>query len=192
MQKNILIVLGSPRRKGNSAALAEQVRQGVQAKGALVDTVYLNGLNIKPCQGCEKCQQEGADGCVVDDDMTQLYPKLKASDAIVIASPIYWFNVSGQTKVFLDRLYAVGAGQNNIFAGKKFALLLAFADPDPFVSGAVNAIRSFQDICRYLNADIAGMVYGSAYEAGAIKKNEDVLKEAYVLGTNIVTSSDNP
>jgi multimeric flavodoxin WrbA len=119
--------------------------------------------------------------------MNQLYPKLEEADSVVIASPIYWFNISAQTKIFIDRLYAVGVGQNNIFSGKKFAFILSFADPDPFVSGAVNALRSFQDICRYVGATIEGMVYGSADSAGEIKGNQDVMEKAYLLGNHLAT-----
>jgi len=112
-----------------------------------VETVYLNGLNIKQCQGCEKCQQDSFVGCAIEDEMNQLYSKLQNADSIVVTIPIYWFNMSAQTKIFIDRLCAVGVGQTTILKGKNFAFILSFADPDPFVSGAVNALRSFQDIC---------------------------------------------
>ncbi len=181
-KKKILILLGSPRKKGNSAILAKQVQDGARAKGAEVESLYLHGMNIQPCNGCGKCQKENSEGCIIDDDMQTLYPKLQQSDAIVIASPIYWFNVSAQTKLFIDRWYAVGVSPKNIFAGKSMGILLAYADPDPFVSGAVNALRTFQDICRYLDAKIVGMVYGSASDAGEIQNNRDLMKQAYQFG----------
>lgn len=185
MNSKILIVLGSPRKKGNSSTLGAKVAEAAIADGAEVETVYLNGLNIKPCQGCEKCQQESFIGCAIEDEMNQLYSKLQNTDSIVVASLIYWFNMSVQTKIFIDRLYAVGVGQKNILKGKNFAFILSFADPDPFVSGAVNALRSFQDICRYLGANIEGMVYGSASGAGEIKQNQKVMEEAVLLGKHL-------
>jgi multimeric flavodoxin WrbA len=187
LNSKILIVLGSPRKKGNSATLAAKVAEGAIADGAEVESVYLNGLNIKPCQGCEKCQQESFIGCAIEDEMNQLYSKLQEADSVVVASPIYWFNISAQTKIFIDRLYAVGVRQKNIFKGKNFAIILTFADPDPFVSGAVNALRSFQDICRYLGANIEGMVYGSASGAGEIKEKQDVMEKAVLLGQHLAT-----
>jgi multimeric flavodoxin WrbA len=189
LNSKILIVLGSPRKKGNSATLAAKVAEAAVADGADVEIVYLNGLKIKPCQGCEKCQQESSVGCAIEDEMTQLYSKLQEADTIVVASPIYWFNISAQTKIFIDRLYAVGVGHKNIFKGKNFAIILSFADPDPFVSGAVNALRSFQDICRYLGANIEGMVYGSASDAGEIKEKQDVMEKAILLGKHLATIS---
>ncbi len=185
--EKITILLGSPRKKGNSATLAKQVFEGAKAKGAAVESFYLHGMNIKPCNGCEKCQGDNSNGCVVDDDMQILYPKLKESDSVVIASPIYWFTFSSQTKLFIDRCYAIGVGQKNVFAGKRLALLLAYADPDPFVSGAVNALRTFQDICSYLGAHIAGVLYGSARAAGEIKNDQNLMEKAYYLGEQLAS-----
>ena len=121
--------------------------------------------------------------------MRRLYPKLKAADAVVIASPIYWFTVSAQTKLFMDRWYALGGedGYGDL-SGKKFGVVLAYADADPFSSGAVNALRMFQDAFRYLGAELVGSVYGSAWKAGEISGNEPVMQAAYELGRNIARS----
>ena len=191
MDDKILIILGSPRKKGNSATLAYKLSEGAVELGVDVESVYLNGLNFKPCQGCEKCQEETFSGCAIEDDMNQLYSKLQEAKSIVIASPIYWFNISAQTKTFIDRLYAVGVGNKNIFKGKDIGIILTFADPDPFISGAVNALRSFQDICRYLGANITGMVYGSANEAGEIKNNYAVMDKALMLGRDLARRMHN-
>ena len=185
MGKRIVVLLGSPRKKGNSSTLAEQVSKGALSEGASVEAYYLNGMNIRPCQACMKCQEDGSPGCAVKDDMQTLYPQLKEADVIVLASPIYWFNISAQTKTFIDRCYAVGVGERNIFKGKRFAFLLSYADADPFSSGAVNALRSFGDMCNYLEAEIAGMVYGSAGDPGEIRKNGTLMEEAYQMGCTL-------
>ena len=185
MGKRIMIVLGSPRKKGNSAKLAELVAQGARAGGARVETFYLNGMDIRPCQACMKCQKPSATTCAIRDDMQVLYPKLKEADAIVIASPVYWFNLSAQTKTFIDRWFAVGVEERNIFRGKPLGLLLSYGDADPFSSGGVNALRSFQDMCRYLGAEVAGMLYGTATEPGEIAKNKGLMKEAHELGKQL-------
>jgi multimeric flavodoxin WrbA len=181
----VLIIQGSPRKKGNSASLAARAAEGAISNGAEVESVYLHGLKLKPCQGCERCQEESYSGCTIDDEMNGLFPKLKNAGAIIIASPVYWFNFSAQTKTFIDRLYAVGVGTKNIFKGKKLAVILTFADPDPFISGAVNALRSFQDMCQYLDADIGGIVYGRANGPGEILENKDAMEQAYSLGRNL-------
>ena len=70
-------------------------------------------------------------------------------------------------------------------AGKKFAIVLAYADADPFTSGAVNALRTFQDAFNFIGAELVGAVYGSAWKAGEIKKNKAVMEAAYELGRKI-------
>ncbi len=187
MNAKILVILGSPRKKGNSATLADKMAESAIAAGAIIEKVYLNGLDIKPCQGCEKCQDKSFTGCAVKDDMASIHSKIQGADSIVIASPIYWFDFSAQTKIFIDRLYAVGIGEKNILKGKNTAVILTYADSDPFISGAVNALRSFQDICRFLGANIEGMVYGSAHGAGEIKENQDVMEQSALLGKRLAS-----
>ena len=185
--KKILILLGSPRKKGNSTALAGQIAKGAESAGAEVETVYLNGLEIKPCQGCYACKKKDAKGCVVDDDMQSLYPKVAASDALVIATPVYWFNMSAQTKIFMDRLFGMFDANFTVnpLYKKKIAIAMSYGDTDPFNSGWVNALRSFQDAFRYVGAKMAGMVYGSAEEPGEISSNAVLMQQADDLGRTL-------
>jgi len=185
--KRILLVMGSPRKEGNSATLAKQVAAGAVATGAEVESFYLHAMNIQPCTACDECREGTGKDCVIDDDMQTLYPKLRRADAVVIASPIYWFTVSAQTKLFMDRWYALGAPQEEYaaFAGKRIGIVLTYGDLDPFISGAVNALRTFQDAFNYVGAEIVGMVYGSASEAGEIQNNRDLMEQAYELGKQL-------
>lgn len=100
----------------------------------------------------------------------------------MIASPVYWFTVSAQTKIFMDRCYALGGPQGNALGGKQIGIILTYGDTDPFNSGAVNALRTFQDAYTYIGAQIVGMVYGSASVAGEIKNNQELMDKAYQLG----------
>ncbi len=184
--QQVLIALASPRRKGNSTILARRLAAGARAAGAEVQTIRLHGMDIRPCTACDGCRKDAADDCVLPDEMTALSPTLRACDALVIASPIYWFTVSAQTKLFMDRWYALGGPQGYPdLKGKRVGVVLTYADPDPFVSGAANALRMFQDACRYVGADLVGMVYGSAWEAGEIKANKALLKQARELGKQL-------
>jgi multimeric flavodoxin WrbA len=187
MEKKVMVAIGSPRKKGNSATLAKQLAAGAMAVGARVETFFLHHMNIKPCTACDACRKKKDVDCIIQDDMQILYPKLREAEAIVIASPIYWFTVSGQTKVFMDRWYGLGGDEGYELAGKKFGIVLTYADADPFVSGAVNALRTFQDAFNYIGAEIVGMVYGSASKAGDIRKNEAVMQEAFELGKKIAS-----
>jgi multimeric flavodoxin WrbA len=185
--KQVLVILGSPRKKGNSATLADRISRGAKSAGAEVETVFLQGLKISPCRGCNTCQKPDSKGCANQDDMQKIYPKLINADAWVIASPVYWFTMSAQTKIFMDRCYALTAYAENPFAGKRIAIAMSYGDVDPFRSGCVNALRAFQDAFRYAGAKIAGMVYGSAMEAGEIKNNKALMREAEELGKRLVS-----
>ena len=187
MGKHILIFKGSPREKGNSSALADKAAEGAEAAGADVETFFLHRMDIRPCDACDICQETGV--CVLKDDMQMVYPKLQAAEAILIASPIYWFTMSAQTKLFIDRWYALESSQGNALKGKKFGIILTYGDTDPYSSGAINAIRSFQDMFRYIRANIVGMVYGTASNAGDVQKQPDLLERAYKLGQRLAGAS---
>ena len=86
MAKKVLVILGSPRRKGNSAILAAQITKGAKSAQAKVETIYLQEKSIAPCKACFTCQKKGSKGCAIKDDMQEIYPKLLEADAWVIAS----------------------------------------------------------------------------------------------------------
>jgi len=185
--KKVLVMLGSPRKKGNSTTLAERIIKGAETAGAIVERVYLHGQNIAPCNGCYACRKEDAKGCVIDDDMQSIYKKLVDSYAWVIASPVYWFTMSAQTKLFMDRCFALLGYKKNVFKGKRIAIAMSYADADPFSSGCVNALRAFQDAFAYAGSKIVGMVYGSADKPGEIKSNKKLMAQAEELGKELVT-----
>ncbi len=186
--KRVLVILGSPRKNGNSSTLAAQISKGAKSAGAEVETVFLHALKINPCQGCNACQKRGAKGCAINDDMQKIYPKLVEADAWVIASPVYWFTMSAQTKTFMDRCYALLAYAKHPFAGKRIAIAMSYGDVDPVRSGCVNALRTFQDAYRYTGSKIVGTVYGSAWKAGEIANNKELMQEAEELGKALMTS----
>lgn len=185
--KKIMVLLGSPRKKGNSTTLAERIIKGAESEGAMVESIYLNGLNIKPCQGCYACKKKDSKGCTVDDDMQSLYPKIRASDALVIATPVYWFTMSAQTKIFMDRCFGLFNEDFSVnpLNKKRIAIAMSYGDSDVFKSGCVNALRCFQDAYQYVGARIVGMVYGSAEAPGEIAANESLMREAEDLGRKL-------
>jgi multimeric flavodoxin WrbA len=179
MPRNILILKGSPREKGNSATLAARAAAGAQEAGARVDSIYLHGLDIRPCDACDLCRDAK---CVIEDDMQPLYPKLAAAHAILLASPVYWFNVSAQLKLCIDRWYAFQQNRYLDISHKQFGLILSYGDRDLYTSGAVNAIHTFDSMCRFLEGKIVGIVHASLDEAGDAEKHPDLLEQAYELG----------
>lgn len=186
-QRKILVLFSSPRKKGNSNTLANQIIKGAESAGAMVESVYLHGMDISPCHACYACQKKDSQGCAIDDEMQTIYPKLVECDTWVIATPVYWFTMSAQAKLFMDRCFALLAYTNNPFAGKRVAIAMSYGDTDPFNSGCVNALRTFQDAFNYVGAKMIGMVYGSAEEPGEIKSNTDLMQRAEQLGKKLGT-----
>jgi multimeric flavodoxin WrbA len=184
--RQVLVVKGSPRPQGNSSILANQAAEGARQAGAQVQVYNLHEMDIRPCDACDMCREQNGI-CIIKDDMQTLYSGLREADAILIASPIYWFTVNAQTKLFIDRWYALEGPQGNALKGKQFGVLLAYGDTDSYTSGAINAIRTFQDMFRYLSADLVGIVYGTAMDEGDALKQPALLERAYELGVKLGT-----
>lgn len=100
----LLVVLGSPRKGGNSETLAEKIAQPLAEAGWSVEYVRLNSLKLRPCQGCGGCEKSGI--CVIKDDMTELYTAVDEADRVILTSPIYFYGLSAQCKIFGDRFQA--------------------------------------------------------------------------------------
>jgi multimeric flavodoxin WrbA len=184
MPKKIIILKSSPRKNGNSSILADQLAEGAKETGAQVEAFILHEMDIRPCDGCDSCHE--TDGvCVIKDDMQKLYPKLQQADAIVVASPVYWFTVNAQAKLCIDRWYAFEVRGGNRLKGKKFGLILTYGDTDLYNSGGINAIHTFESMLRYLRAEFTGVVHASAGDAGDILKNPEVMQKANQLGQRL-------
>lgn len=102
---NVLIFLGSPRKGGNTEILVNEVMAGIEEAGGATELIRLAQMKIHPCIGCGGCEKEG--NCVIQDEMQLLYPKIADADRIIVASPIYFYGVTAQTKAFLDRCQAL-------------------------------------------------------------------------------------
>jgi len=183
MSKQILVLKSSPRENGNSNALAEQLVSGAKEEGAEVESLMLHDMNIQPCDACDVCQETGV--CIVKDDMQKIYPLLEKADAIVLASPIYYFTISAQAKLVIDRFYALETEQGNTLKGKEIGIILTYGDTDLHNSGGINAIRTLEDIFRYIGAKIVGIVHGTADEVGDAEKEPELMKRAYKLGQKL-------
>lgn len=182
---DVVAVVGSPRKGGNTDLLVQQIIKGAEAGGAQVERFFLHDLNLRPCSACEGCRAHTADPCVIKDDMQVIHEKLRACGGLIIGTPVYWFSPSAQTKIFIDRWYALGGPEGHDLRGKRVAVAMAYADPDALVSGALNVYRIFQDCLRWAGAELVGFVHGTAWERGEIARNESLLEQAEQLGAKL-------
>jgi Multimeric flavodoxin WrbA len=129
LSKNILILNGSPRANGNTAAMVNALILGAESVGHTTNKVDIRLLNIKPCTGCYSCAAGKGDPCVQKDDMKkEVYQNLDMADVVVFASPLYWWQFTAQMKTVIDRLFAVAAANNMHIPKKEVALLIAAED----------------------------------------------------------------
>ena len=96
---------GSPRKGGNTECLLREILKGASESGASTMFRSLNDMEIKPCQACGWCKENQKDFCIIRDDMQTVYRDLQQSDAIIIGSPVYMWQMTAQTKSMVDRLY---------------------------------------------------------------------------------------
>ncbi len=125
----VLGIVGSPRNSGSTGKLVESVLEGAREKGRETQVIYFNDLNIKGCQSCQGCKI--AEDCAVKDDMHIVYEAVKASDEIVLGTPIYGSQMTSQMKVIFDRFYAFYRADMSIKIDqrKKFSMVVSQGDP---------------------------------------------------------------
>jgi len=102
MSKRILILAGSPRKNGNSAALCRAFAQGAEKSGHQVETIFLRDKKIGYCLACYHCKKSGGI-CIIKDDMADILDKMNAADVLVMASPVYFYSIDAQMKALIDR-----------------------------------------------------------------------------------------
>ena len=187
MTKKLLILASSPRIKGNSTTLAARAGESAQAAGLEVEIVHLSRLKIKPCFACDRCR-ESQDYCILKDDMHEIYSRLLAADALLLASPIYWFTYCGQLKCCVDRWYGLWHSRPDFLQGKPAGIVLAYEDATLDSSGGINAVHSLESTLTYVGADYLGCVHGSLNAVGDAQKNPDLMESASQLGKKLAAA----
>ena len=186
MSDRLLVLIGSPRKEGNSATLAAEAARQAEQLGVATETVFLHDLNISPCDGCSLCRRSVDAACTIEDDMTPLYDKLRSASGILIATPIYSYSFTAQTKLLIDRLYALGSSKENALSGKRFGFIIVYGGSNPFNSGAATAMRCFHDTFSR-KAGWMRMIHGTASAIGDAARNVDLLVQARELGQDLVS-----
>ncbi|MCH5143335.1 MAG: flavodoxin family protein [Clostridiales bacterium] len=182
MSKNIIILNGSPRKKGNTSALTAEFTRGAQESGNTVTEFHLNEMNIHGCLGCCCGGKDPESPCVQKDDMLKIYPVYKAADIVVLATPLYYWTISGQLKAAFDRLFAVAECDPNYANPKKNTVLIMAAEGDEFDE----SLYWYDRLDKHLGWKSLGKVLcGGVFNIGDIKGRKELV-EAYELGKSII------
>ena len=167
---NILVLNGSPRPNGTTRKMVDAMVRGASAGGHHVDVVDVCRLKIGGCLACEWCHTKGNGACVQKDDMQMIYDLLREAEMLVIASPIYYHNLTGQLKCAIDRFYAAAYPARPPKL-RKAAMLLCSGDAEMY-DGALFSFRG--DFLDYLGLEDAGVITSHGDENGSPQKLEEV------------------
>lgn len=189
MSRKILILSGSPKKDGNTAALIEWFIEGARSKGAEVEVVHAAFLKYKyyGCMSCRFCQKQDAYECVIDDEAKPVLAEMARVDVIVMATPLYFFAASAQLKIVFDRMFSLYKWDNKAntvstpLKGKTFVLMASAYEKE-----GLDALRE----PFALTADYTGMKFESflvpnAGVSGDIRKKGRVREAAVALGEKV-------
>ena len=135
MAKKIVVLTGSPRKKGNSIAMTEAFIAAAQKKGHQITRFDTAQMQINGCRACDTCFSQGK-ACSFDDDFNKIAPEIEAADVVVFTMPVYWYTMPAQIKAPIDKLYSLVVGQRDI-AGKQCALIACCEEDDMSVLDGV-------------------------------------------------------
>ncbi len=181
MGKKIMILNGSPRANGNTAALIHSFTEGAVSAGHEGVCFHLREMNIHPCLGCFGGGKNPESPCVQKDDMQNIYPYYKESDVVVLASPLYYWSISGQLKCAFDRLFAVAECNSDLANPKKQSILLMAAEGNGFEE----SVYWYDRLMKHLGwTDLGKVLCGGVFQTGDIEGNPK-LEESYQLGSNL-------
>lgn len=180
MKKKVLIISTSLRGGSNSEILAKECKKGAKATGHDVQFLSLKEKEIKYCIGCLSCQRSGS--CVIKDDVAGILEIVRKAEVIVFATPIYYYEMSGQMKTLLDRLNPLYASD---YAFREIYLIATAAEnEDSAFDKAYSGLQGWVDC--FEKATLKGIVMGGGIDdASSAAKHNDIMKVAYKLGTEL-------
>jgi multimeric flavodoxin WrbA len=179
MIKKVLVLSASPRRGGNSDLLCDQFILGAKESGNQVEKILLRDKEINYCLACDACQGNGGN-CVQKDDMTEVLDKIIDADVIVMATPVYFYTMSGQMKTLIDRTYSRYLAISN----KEMYFIMTAADSR--MQAMERTLEGFRGFTSCLEgAKEKGIIYGTgAWNLGDII-GLPAMKQAYEMGKAI-------
>jgi multimeric flavodoxin WrbA len=177
MSKNIVVLFGSPRQDGNTDKLTAAFIEGAKSTGSTVTLFRVAKMNVNGCLGCRKCF-ENIGICVQHDDMKQILDAIRKADVMILASPVYYFNVTSQLKAVMDRTYPLLAEKRST---KKVALLMTSLN----AGVEEGAVIMYKKMCAYFEWEPAGVIIASGLRGKNDIDGRNELEEARMFGREI-------
>lgn len=175
----IVVLEGSPHKKGSSNLLAGEFIRGAQSAEHTVQVLDVAHMNIHPCLGCEYCGMNGP--CAQKDDVPEIQNALLSADMIVFVTPVYYFGMSAQLKMVIDRFYSY----NTKLSAKGLRTVLITAAWGDDMDAVVYLRDHYHKLCRYMNFKDCGMVLGTGCGTVSTTRETKYMKQAYEFGKSL-------
>jgi multimeric flavodoxin WrbA len=178
---DVLAVIGSPRKGGNTEILVGEIIKGAEENGHVAEMLRLYDYEIQPCLDCRGCKRSGSGyACVLSDGMREIYARLERADIIIFGTPIYWYGPTAKMKLFVDRLRPYIASRK--LAGKK-GMVATPSEEGPGCCGPL--LQMFAMSFDYLGMEYAGSLLAQAYEKGEVRDRVEELERAREMGKSL-------
>jgi multimeric flavodoxin WrbA len=186
----ILAFNGSPRKKGNTSTIIAAMLEGARDKGAQTTEIRLHDINLKGCRGCLSCRKNFGH-CQQQDDLSPYLEAIKSCTGVIIGCPIYMYRISGQMKLFVDRIYSLyancpdGSYNSMVPPGKTYALAISQGAPHPeqykksiqYLAGMAGSGLGMEEVGRIIHVNS---------EECPAAGNKNLLKEAFETGRRLI------
>jgi multimeric flavodoxin WrbA len=190
VQMKVLGIYGSPRKGGNSDRLLDRALEGAASSGAEIRSIFVRKLDFSGCKECGGCDKTGK--CVVKDDMDSIYPLLEESDAIILASPIFFYSVTAQAKALIDRSQAMWSkrmmektreDRRRYDSGKGYLIAVGASSGEKLFDCAQLTVRYFYDALDMSYE--GGLFFRRLEKADDVLTRPETLDEAFRLGQRL-------
>jgi len=176
----VLGIMGSPRIKGNTDLLLDEALKGAKSQGATIEKIVVDKLHIEPCRENYGCEKDGK--CIIKDDMDSIYQKLLESDRVILASPMFFYGLTSQTKALIDRCQALWVKRyvlkQQLPGGRKGAFIAVGATKGKTLfDGSILTVKYFFDAIGVNYAE--ELLVRGVEKRGDIKKHPTALSDAF-------------
>jgi len=179
----LLAIVGSPRPKGNTNFLVDQCLDEAAKQGLQTEKIVLGQFKVGPCLGHENCAS--LESCLIKDDTAMILDKLCEADAVILATPVYYYNVTAQMKAFIDRNYYLYKKDKR--ARAKAVGIIVVAEIEG-IEDTLHTMNQFVDWSFDVGPEKRFTVSGYASRIGDVQKNTDMVEQSRNLGRRIADS----
>jgi len=183
------IIIGSPRKDGDTHTLAKEAERGLSSRNISSEFFFLNEMTFVGCQACYACKQEDSIRCTRNDDMQNFYDAIDHTDGLIVATPIYFGSVTGQTKLWLDRLFPYLSIDLGTHLPKKIPVSVIYTQNQPDSTLFTGAMNTFEYMLQLLGFIMRHRLIAPDLDAGRKPRVTDypyLMQTAYMMGKTLI------